>query len=309
MTARKIGLVGLGKIARDQHLPALAANPDLELVAVASPGAALDGVDGFESLSAMLAARPELDAITLCTPPGVRHALASEALAAGKPVMLEKPPGATLSEVELLARQAESAGLTLFASWHSRHAPGVAPAREWLADREIHRVQIVWKEDVRVWHPGQEWIFEPAGMGVFDPGINALSIVTAILPRPFFLRDALLQVPANRQAPIAAQLRFTDTAGAPVEADLDFLQTGPQTWDIHVETDAGRLTLTKGGSELTIAGESVPVGPAGEYPALYARFAELLDTGASDVDPTPLRHVADACLLGRREAVAAFHFA
>ena len=33
------------------------------------------------------------------------------------------------------------------------------------------------------WHPGQEWIWQAGGFGVFDPGINALSIVTRILPR------------------------------------------------------------------------------------------------------------------------------
>ncbi|MBZ9557764.1 MULTISPECIES: Gfo/Idh/MocA family oxidoreductase [Modicisalibacter] len=308
MPARKIGLVGLGKIARDQHLPALDANPDLDLVAVASRNATLDGVANFPSLEAMLDAMPELDAVTLCTPPAVRYDQALQALAAGKHVMLEKPPGATLSEVEHLALKADACGRTLFATWHSRHAPGVARAREWLAEREIRRVRIEWKEDVRVWHPGQEWIFEPGGMGVFDPGINALSIVTAILPQAFFLKEATLQVPANRQAPIAAQLAFRDGRGTSVEADFDFRQTGPQTWDIHVDTDAGRLTLSKGGSELYLEGALEHSAPEQEYPGLYARFAELLESSASDVDLAPLRHVADAFLLGRREIVEAFEF-
>jgi hypothetical protein len=43
-------------------------------------------------------------------------------------------------------------------------------------------VEIVWHEDVRKWHPGQQWIWEPGGFGVFDPGINALSIATRIFP-------------------------------------------------------------------------------------------------------------------------------
>lgn len=307
MTPLKIGIVGVGKIARDQHLPALEANPDYQLVAIASRNAALSGVANFLSLEAMLEAMPELDAVSLCAPPTVRYAQARQALAAGKHVMLEKPPGATLSEVEDLAHQARSAGRTLFATWHSRHAPGVAPARDWLAGRTIRGVTIEWKEDVRVWHPGQAWIFEPGGMGVFDPGINALSIATAILPQAFHLREATLQVPENRQAPIAAQLTFSDAAETPIQADFDFRQTGPQTWDIHVDTDAGRLTLSKGGSELYIDGERQPTGDEQEYPGLYARFAELVAGGESDVDVAPLRHVADAFLLGRRESVEAFH--
>jgi D-galactose 1-dehydrogenase len=128
--------------------------------------------------------------VSLCTPPQPRHALAHLALAAGKHVMLEKPPGATLSEVEDLRLTAAERGLTLQTTWHSRYAQGVAPAREWLADKTIKSVRIDWREDVRVWHPGQTWIWEAGGLGVFDPGINALSIATAILPRPFFLTGA-----------------------------------------------------------------------------------------------------------------------
>ena len=42
--ALKLGLVGIGKIARDQHIPALAADPRFELVATASRNASVDGV-------------------------------------------------------------------------------------------------------------------------------------------------------------------------------------------------------------------------------------------------------------------------
>src|SRR3546814_6448955 len=65
----------------------------------------------------------------------------------------------------------------------------------------FRRVDIVWKEDVRRWHPGQQWIWEAGGFGVLDPGINALSIATRILPRHFYLRDGLPEIPANRAAP------------------------------------------------------------------------------------------------------------
>jgi D-galactose 1-dehydrogenase len=57
------------------------------------------------------------------------------------------------------------------------------PAKAWLAGkRQVARGRITWREDVRKWHPGQDWVFEPGGMGVFDPGINALSILTISCP-------------------------------------------------------------------------------------------------------------------------------
>lgn len=297
----------MGKIARDQHLPAIAGNSAFSLAATVSPhGPGVDGVAHHTSMTALLTEGPRVDAVVLCTPPQVRYELASEALARGVHVFLEKPPGATLAEVAALERLASSVGATLFAGWHSRFAAGVAPARAWLAERRIDGVQITWREDVRVWHPGQAWIWEPGGLGVFDPGINALSIATYILPRPFFLQEATLAVPANRAAPIAADLRFRDTAGAQIAMDLDWRQTGPQSWDILVETDAGPCRLSRGGAVL-----SLPSGTDHkedhEYAGLYAHFATLIATGRSDVDTDPLRLVADAFLRGRRETVEPFH--
>ncbi len=65
----RIGIVGVGKIVRDQHLPALAADPDHRLVAAASRHGKVDGIPNFPSIEAMLDAVPELDAVSLCMPP------------------------------------------------------------------------------------------------------------------------------------------------------------------------------------------------------------------------------------------------
>lgn len=303
-----LGLVGVGKIARDQHLPVIAASPYFELVATASRHGRAEGVPGHGALEEMLEAHPEIDAVSLCQPPQVRFEAARAALEAGKHVFLEKPPGATLSEVEILKEIAQAKGLTLFASWHSRFAPGVEPARQWLAGRSLRRVEIEWKEDVRHWHPGQLWIWQAGGLGVFDPGVNALSIATAILPRPFFLKHAKLAFPENQAAPIAAELGFADTAGLPIEAVFDFRQTGPQTWDIRVETEDGRLRLAKGGGELFIDGAAQDLPPQAEYRGLYDRFATLVAERRSEADLTPLRHVADAFLRGERRVAEPFDY-
>ena len=301
----RLGLVGVGKIARDQHFPAIAGNDVFELAAVATRSGPVAGHRTFPTLEAMLDGA-EIDAVILCTPPQVRHANAHLALSRGKHVFLEKPPGATLSEVEDLAALANEKGVTLLASWHSRYAPAVEAARSFLRHRTVRAARVTWKEDVRRWHPGQAWIWEPGGLGVFDPGINALSIVTRILPRPFFLTGGTLSFPSNRQAPIAADLAFTDAGEAKITAAFDWRQEGPQTWDIEVETDGGTLALIEGGSRMAIDGREASAEPEAEYPGLYARFAELIRDGESDVDLAPLRHVADAFMLGRRKEVEAF---
>ena len=301
-----IAIVGVGKIVRDQHLPAIAGNADYRLIAAASRHGVVDGIDNFKSIEAMLEAVPAIDAVSLCMPPQFRYQAARVALEAGKHVFLEKPPGATLSEVADLESLASANGLSLFASWHSRYAPAVEAARSFLASTRINSVQVIWKEDVRHWHPNQDWIWQAGGLGVFDPGINALSIVTHILPNPLFITEATLEFPENRDAPIAAAIRFSDAHGLPVTADFDWRQTGHQSWDIIAETDAGRMVLSEGGAKLSIDGKLVHDEPEREYPALYARFAEIIKAKQSDVDLAPLRHVADAFMLGRRKFVDAF---
>jgi len=306
MSPIRIAIVGFGKIARDQHVPAIAATDGVTLAAVASRNASLADVPHFATIEQLLRDGPAIDAVALCTPPQVRRAQAAAALEAGKHVMLEKPPGASVGELDPLIAQAARAGRTLFATWHSRFAPAVEPARHWLASRRISSVTIDWKEDVRVWHPGQDWIWEPGGLGVFDPGINALSILTRILPQPLFVTAAELSFPANREAPIAAHLSMADAAGLPITAEFDFRQTGPQSWDILIETDGGPLKLSGGGARLIAGSEVLVDAEAEEYRGLYRRFVELTATGTSDVDLAPLRLVADAFMLGRRQIVAAF---
>jgi len=301
-----IAIVGVGKIARDQHIPSIEASPDFTLTATASRNGRVAGIAAYPDIDAMLAAEPGLQAVALCQPPSARHAAARAAIAAGKHVFLEKPPGATLSDVEDLCAAADAAGVVLFASWHSRWAAAVEPARAWLASRTIRSVEIAWKEDVRKWHLGQDWIWQPGGFGVFDPGINALSILTRILSGPVRLEAATMEVPANRAAPIAADLKMRSAAGAPIHAVFDWRQTGPQSWDISVATDGGTLVLADGGNRLTIDGAPHDVPADREYPALYDRFAKLIAERRSDVDLAPLTLVADAFMVGARAETEAF---
>lgn len=294
----RAGLVGLGKIARDQHLPAIEMTGGIDLVAVASRNAAADGLANYPDLAAMLSGQPDIDAVILCQPPQVRYEAARAALLAGKHVFLEKPPGATLSEVECLADLARAQGVTLFASWHSRYSPLVEHARQWCATRTITRVEINWKEDVRRWHPGQDWIWQAGGFGVFDPGINALSVLTELLAGRVRLIDATLHVPANRAAPIAADLSMASADGMPISAAFDWRHTGQEQWQILFEAGSERYLFDQGSEAAQAGADDEETALNQEYPTMYRRFVELVRTGASDVDIAPLQLVADACLRG-----------
>lgn len=305
-----IALVGIGKIAVDQHVPAIADSPDWTLAATVSRRGTVDGVAAYTDLGAMLEAHPEVRVVSLCLPPVPRFDYARQAIAAGRHVMLEKPPGATLAECHALATLAAEQRVCLFATWHSRAADMVPAAKAWLADKTLRRLQITWKENVRQWHPGQDWVFDPGGLGVFDPGINALSILTEILPVPVHLTRARLMFPENRHTPIAASCTFHHPGGAEVGMELDWLEPGAPAWRIEAETEEGTMVLDKGGAEMTVNGTPVarPEGALGEYPTLYAQMARLVKTGGTDMDLSPLRHVADAFMLGERITVEGFEW-
>jgi predicted dehydrogenase len=301
-----VAVVGVGKIARDQHLPAIAADPDFTLVAAVSRNARVEGVPNFADLDSFLAEGPPA-ALAICTPPDVRLEMCLAAIDAGRDLLIEKPPAATLGEIDTIIAAARAAGTVLFATWHSRFAPGVGRARAWIAGRRPTRLAITWREDVRRWHPNQAWIWQPGGFGVFDPGINALSILTHILPGPIHVDSAEMEVPANAATPIAARLAMTGRGGLPVSADFDWRQEGPQTWDIEVQAGPERLKLRMGGARLSIDGVEIDTGPEQEYPEIYRRFATLVAARDSDADISPLRIVADAFLKGRHTATEAFH--
>ena len=312
MAKYKIGIIGYGKIAHDQHAPAIAGCASFELVAVSNAtGPAPDGMKTFKDYTDMLKGAPELDAVAICTPPGPRRVIAAECLEAGKNVLLEKPPAGSVAEVTDIANRAKAAKKVAFATYHAQHNAAVKRARDALAGKQIKVLDVTWKEDIRHWHPGQDWILAPGGFGIFDPGINALSILTEIAPEPIFIDSAELFVPSNRQAPIAANLKFS-TGLRPDEqltAALDWRQTGEQTWDIKVETTDGlKLDLANGGARLTIDGQPPFVGPPDEYPDIYREFATLLDTSTSKMEAMPYQLVADAFMLGKRTQVEAFEF-
>ena len=221
----RIAVVGLGKIARDQHLRALLDDPRFEIVGAVDPHCSETTDPHFATLEQLFEVMA-VDAVAICTPPQPRYALAAAALRAGKHVLLEKPPCTTVGELADLVRRAKTARRTLFAAWHSRFAAGVHAARERLRGETVVDFEIHWLEDVRRWHPGQDWVWRAGGMGVFDPGINALSILTEILPGEAFVTAADFLVPRNRNVPISAKLELGVSGGGKGTACFDWRALG-----------------------------------------------------------------------------------
>lgn len=307
LQTKRIAILGYGKIAKDQHAPSIAETQGLELVAtISSRGDGPDGLPSFMSIEELAKSGMEVDAIAFCSPPKGRLAAAMMAIDNGWDILLEKPPAATLAEVQTLAHHAESAGRIIFATWHSQYNAAVDAAAIRLADQQITSFHIDWKEDVRKWHPGQDWIWQAGGFGVFDPGINALSIATKIAPTPLIIESASLEIAENHQSPIAAKLKFGGALVNIGSASFDWRETSKETWKISIETRKERLLIDKGGCELWVNDELLVGEPSREYRLIYRKFAELLSHRKSIVDLRPLQLVADAFLLGQRHYLEAF---
>lgn len=304
----RIAILGFGKIAQDQHVPSIEGNPRFELVATSSrsgQGAAQKFSDWRELIRTV----EGLEAVAITTPPGPRHEIARECLIAGLHCLLEKPPTAGLAEIADLDCLAQAQGVTLFTTWHAQHHSGVDAAAKALAGKRIKSMDIRWHEDVHKWHPGQKWIWEAGGFGVFDPGINAFSIATKILPGALFVKSAELSIPEHAQTPIAADVIFSSPqADGPLNASLDWRKSEGEEWTISIETTEGtHVRLEDGGSRLILNGAAREDQGPGEYPDIYRTFLDLIDERRSLVDVAPFRLVADCLLSGSRRIVEAVH--
>jgi D-galactose 1-dehydrogenase len=299
-----IAIIGFGKIAEDQHVPSILGNDRFTLVATSSrsgEGTARKFTDWRELVGSV----DGLEAVAITTPPGPRFDIARQCVALGLHCLLEKPPTAGLAEIADLDCSSKAKGVTLFTTWHAQHHSTVEAAARALEGKRIRSMEIHWHEDVHKWHPGQQWIWEPGGFGVFDPGINALSIATKIFPGGLFVQSAELQIPQNAQTPIAAEISFSSPqADGPLHASLDWRRTQGEEWTITLEaSDGTSVRLENGGAKLILNGQARDDDGPGEYPDIYRAFADLIAERSSLVDVAPFRLVADSLLLGRTRTV------
>ena len=298
----RIAIIGFGKKAADQHVPALQSNPRFDMTSSRSGQRV---AQAFTDWRELIRSVDGLEAVAITTPPEPRYEIARECLLAGLHCLLEKPPTTGTAEIADLDCLAQAQQRTLFTTWHAQHHATVEAAARALAGKRIRSLAIRWHEDVKKWHPGQQWIWQPGGFGVFDPGINAFSIATKIFPGGLFVKSADLSVPRDAQTPIAAEVVFSSPeADGPLTASLDWRRSEGEEWTVTVETSDGvTVRLEGGGATLDIDGKRQDDDGPGEYPDIYRKFVDLIDQRGSLVDVAPLRLVADCLLVASRTEV------
>src|ERR687886_642717 len=121
------GIVGVGMVTR-YHAAAIARTEGARLVAVcrSNPEQAAEAEERFgvscEISYEALLARPDVDAVCICTPSGLHASQAIAAARAGKHVLVEKPMALTLADADAMIAACERAEvrLSVCLQWRAR---------------------------------------------------------------------------------------------------------------------------------------------------------------------------------------------
>jgi predicted dehydrogenase len=288
----RVGVVGLG-FGAAVHVPALQRLEDVEVVALAGSSragaqqaAAAAGVPvGCGSVDELLEQR--LDAVTIAVPPDRQAPVAAAVLAAGLPVLAEKPLAASVSEAEELAELAKSVTNALdfeFAELRSFLALRDALVEE--SYGRVRSVEVSWLTRPRAGRPGSSWKGEPERGG----GVLALLGSHAL----YLLEWLLVPLEVVRAEASATRLVLTGRAGdVPVSVTLDN-GSAEQRHEWRVELDEETLSASNTGLDavqgfrlLTASGSVLAEEPADPYPdgrvaavaALAARFLSAAAEG------------------------------
>ncbi len=131
-----IGVVGTG-FGRIVHVPALAAVKGARIVGIASAdpersrqvARELSLPRAFASWKELVEC-PDVQAVTIATPPSAHEEVALAALAAGKAVLCEKPLAMDAAQAERMLRAARSAAVVHVVGFEFRELPALQLARE-----------------------------------------------------------------------------------------------------------------------------------------------------------------------------------
>jgi xylose dehydrogenase (NAD/NADP) len=142
----RFGIIGVGRITREQFAPALLSAEQAVLHAAASRdmtrAEGLKPQRAYESYSALLE-DPDVEAVYIGTHNGLHKELVIEALKQGKHVLCEKPLGCTAADCEEMVATADATQRHLVEAFMYRHHPQIGRAQELLRQGTIGELMVV----------------------------------------------------------------------------------------------------------------------------------------------------------------------
>jgi predicted dehydrogenase len=144
----RVAIVGYGLAGSVFHAPLVAATPGLRVAAVVTHDAgraeaacaAYPGVRVLPDADALFAARGDVDLVVVSAPNAAHAPLARRAVAAGLPVVVDKPFATTAADAAAVTREAEAAGVLLTVFQNRRLDDDFRTLRAVLDGRSLGRV-------------------------------------------------------------------------------------------------------------------------------------------------------------------------
>ncbi|MFD7886011.1 Gfo/Idh/MocA family oxidoreductase [Streptomyces bauhiniae] len=346
-TPLRVGLIGYGLAGSVFHAPLIAATDGLVLDTVVTSNPERQEQARAEFPDVRVAATPdelferagELDLIVIASPNKTHVPLATAALKAGLPVVVDKPVSGTAAEARELAALADEHGVLLSVFQNRRWDNDFLTLRKLLADGALGDV---WRFESRFerWRPqpkgGWRESGDPAEIGgllydlgshVVDQAITLFGPVTEVYAEAVVRRDGAetdddtflalthangvrshLYVSATtaqlgpRFRVLGSRAGFVKYGLDPQEAALrDGARPGTESaWGVEEESLWGRL----GAGESPVTGGGTPVETVpGDYPAYYAAVAAAVrGTGPNPVTALEAAETLDVLEAARRSA-------
>jgi predicted dehydrogenase len=200
MVKIRVGIIGVGTIAKVGHLPNYAKRHDVEVVAFADPETERvteeaktyaqttgQSVPTVYADAVSMLQNETLDAVSICTPNTSHVELAIQALKAGVHVLLEKPMATDLQDAEKLVDTAKNSGKILMVGMSHRYREDVEVLKRYIDNGDLGDIYYAKTRILRRRGTPKGWFTdkEKSGGGpLMDIGVHALDLTWWMLGCP-----------------------------------------------------------------------------------------------------------------------------
>jgi len=288
----KIALLGLGFMggvharALGKHLAAVCSNVPSQLAGelttqgnLGDPVGRLDfsGLKKYTEVAPVLA-DPDIDAVDICLPTNMHEAVATDALRAGKHVLVEKPIALDGAGAARIIAEAEARGRILMCAQVLRFLPEYTALREALAG--LGPVRRAWFHRRCAEPAWGGWLKNPAlsGGAIFDLLIHDVDMCLHLFGAP----EAIASTGSGDS--LHAQLFYNSGMEAVVTGGWEPAASYPFRMEYSVSAGGGTIEFSS----------------LGRPPVLYAAEARTLPLPACDGYAAEIAYFIECCEAGRQ---------
>lgn len=323
--ALKIGIIGNGGIAHAHGDGYKALGDRVELVACCdidfekakSYAGEYDIPDYYASCDEMLAAHPELDAVSVCTWNSAHAECTIKALNAGCNVLCEKPMALNAKEAEAMREAAVKNGKLLMLGFVRRHGSDAQKAKELVFNGELGDVYFAKASYLRrCGFPGG-WFGDKSRSGggpLIDLGVHVIDLVKYICgnPKPVSVYGVTFDKLGARDHIETTEWKSQTKVDKPI-FDVEDLALAIIRFDnglvLHVEASFN-LNIKKGSGDVDIFGDKagLSLSPFELHTEYANQIADITLAGEDDFDfsrdfKREIRNFVDA-VSGKADCIA-----